>query len=91
MRLDLYKHMAVGAASVPITLLIIAISRKYGDHAAAVTGAILLGMAYEFLQWVNKEGDPDPVDAAVTALGGIFVVAFTGGAGYFLVRLFGLS
>lgn len=91
MRLDLYKHMAVGAASVPITLLIIAISRKYGDHAAAVTGAILLGMAYEFLQWINKEGDSDPKDAAATALGGIFVVAFTGGAGYFLVRLFGLS
>lgn len=91
MRFDLYKHMAVGAASVPITLLIIAISRKYGDHAAAVTGAILLGMAYEFLQWVNKDGDPDPADAAVTALGGIFVVSFTGGAGYFLVRLFGLS
>lgn len=91
MRLDLYKHMAVGAASVPITLLIIAISKHYGEYAAAVMGAIILGAAYEFLQLLNKEGDPDPADAAATALGGIFVVAFTGGAGYFLVRLFQLG
>lgn len=91
MRLDLYKHMIVGASSVPITLLIIAISRRYGDHAAAVTGAIPLGMAYEFLQWVNKDGDPDPKDAAATALGGIFVVSCTGGLAYFLVRLFSLT
>lgn len=90
MRLDLYKHMAVGAASVPITLLVLAISRKYGDHAAAVTGAILLGMAYEFLQLVNKSGDSDPKDAAATAIGGILVVSCTGGLSYFLVRLFGL-
>ena len=66
---DKILHLAMGAAAVIITVLVIELAKiSLGGALAFMTTAF--GAFYEFQQWYRKEGQPDPWDAAATAAPG---------------------
>lgn len=78
MRVDLYKHGAIGALASVVVLDLHIVAEVYGPKVSAVLGAGILGASYEFLQWYNKSGDPDWKDALATTAGGAAVAACSG-------------
>lgn len=74
---DKLMHAAMGAITALGVLALLLIAKHIGKDAAMVTGAIAVGLAYEGIQKLRNAGEPDLVDAAATALGG---VALTVGA-----------
>ncbi len=74
MRDKLY-HLIAGAAGAAAVAVLIVLAGWWGTAAAMVAGAAMLGVAYEVLQWWRQDGEPDPLDAAATGVGGVLLVA----------------
>ena len=64
---DKQKHLVMGAACTSVLWAI----HFLPWWAAVAIGGIVFGLFYEFQQWYRKEGKPEFLDAAATALPGV--------------------
>lgn len=67
---DKVMHVALGVIWLAITMMGAWVLRDFGLGAFLAYGTTTYGVMYEFNQWLRKEGQPDPWDAAATALPG---------------------
>lgn len=70
---DKLKHIAAGAVSAIGGGLVAAVGHSWGLPAAMVVASVGVGVGYEVVQRIRREGTPDVRDAAATAAGGALV------------------
>lgn len=68
---DKQLHIIMGAAVALAAWGLVELARHFGIPIAMGIAAAAVGVAYEVLQGFRNEGEPDPVDAAFTAGGGV--------------------
>ena len=67
---DKLQHFALGVLSIACAVVALAINKVWGFGPTLAYTTTAVGVLYEFQQWYRHEGQPDPLDAAATALPG---------------------
>lgn len=70
MRADLKLHLIGGLAILAWAAVVVWAYLQWGAGPAAAAATTLGGLGVEGYQWIRTEGEPDPIDAAVTAFPG---------------------
>jgi hypothetical protein len=67
---DKLLHLGLGVLWLCATAVNLLVYTFFGLGPALAYGTTAFGILYEVNQWIRKEGQPDPWDAAVTAAPG---------------------
>lgn len=67
---DKFLHIALGVLSIACAAVALAIHKVFGLGPTLAFTTTAVGVLYEFQQWYRHEGQPDPLDAAATAIPG---------------------
>lgn len=70
---DKRLHLLMGAIVALAAGALVWLAGEYGLAPAMALAAAAAGVGYEVIQAIRNEGEPDPVDAAYTAVGGVAV------------------
>ena len=68
---DKLLHIGLGVLWLCATVTNLMVYTFFGLGPALAYGTTAFGILYEINQWIRKEGQPDPWDAAATALPGL--------------------
>lgn len=67
---DKLQHLALGVLSIACAAVALAIHKVFGLGPTLAFTTTAVGVLYEAQQWYRHEGQPDPLDAAATAIPG---------------------
>lgn len=67
---DKLMHLAFGAGTVVGTVALLFLARQYGAGPAMAFASTVVGVGYELVQRLRKEGEPSVADALATAAPG---------------------
>jgi hypothetical protein len=70
---DKIQHAAGGALCAVAVMALALLAPRIGLAWVGVIGGALLGIGYELVQLIRREGQPDPMDAISTAAGAAVV------------------
>jgi hypothetical protein len=72
--LDKRYHLVFGAATAAVMVLNLYLFILLGWAWSAMAAAAEVGIGYELVQKIRKEGTPDVTDAVAVIVGGLLVV-----------------